>query len=386
MHITGGPASFPMRHPWAELVWLAALVVVLGTACSESSVTPELAPSPLNPEKIGELAILCPPGVQVQSQDGQPVPLPFALPSTRGGESPIAVTCTPASGSAFPIGRSAVSCTASDKLGQSASCSFTAVVLPPPRLAITRIMAYGDSLTEGNVSSPLGGLAIEVNNAYPTKLWNRLRQAYRIQPIQVINEGVSGEKAVDARSRFRLALARHQPELVILMEGTNDLGLPTATGSAALSAMDTMVDMAQDAGAAVVLATIPPIRPVSVYALHASKVGSYNSGIRSLAARAGAPLIDVNAIIRSGNCFGLSSATTLPCIGIDNIHPTAAGYELIAAAMFDYIVATYDLPVSVPSTATARGAADAADGRATAGGMTHAGALAPASREGRGPR
>ena len=39
-------------------------------------------------------------------------------------------------------------------------------------------------------------------------------------------------------------------------------------------------------------------------------------------------------------------ATSLPCIGVDGLHPTAQGYEVMAQAFFDVIVNTYDIDFS----------------------------------------
>jgi hypothetical protein len=44
----------------------------------------------------------------------------------------VAVTCLPASGSTFPLGITAVSCTATDAAGNSASAGFTVTVLAAP--------------------------------------------------------------------------------------------------------------------------------------------------------------------------------------------------------------------------------------------------------------
>jgi peptidase M23-like protein/HYR domain-containing protein len=48
------------------------------------------------------------------------------------------VTCTPRSGSVFPIGRTPVNCVARDVAGNFDQCSFLVIVLPPPPLRITR--------------------------------------------------------------------------------------------------------------------------------------------------------------------------------------------------------------------------------------------------------
>lgn len=338
------------RIPSSLLRLLAAVTLAVTlVACSESTVVPPVAPSPLNPDRIGELAIACPADIQVQSPDGQPTPIAFQLANPEGGEAPVTAGCIPESGSSFPIARNRITCTASDKLGQSASCTFDAVVLPPPTLQVTTIMAFGDSLTEGEVALPISEtirLAVEVHNAYPTKLQARLRQAYQVQSATVINEGQSGERADWAPPRLQAALSRHRPDVVLLMEGTNDLNSPDATELSydvlALDGIEEMLDRIAAAGADAILATIPPIRS-SADSESVALVGPYNAALRSIALSRGVPLVDVHAVLSSGNCQGMS------CIGVDNLHPTVEGYELIAAAFFERIVELYDIPVVVPT-------------------------------------
>ncbi len=317
------------------------------TACDESSVVPPHAPSPLQPEKVGILAIACPVGVQVQSPDGRPVRVAYPPPEVTGGEVPVSVGCSPASGSRFPVGRTAVRCSASDQLGQSARCTFAQVVLPPPLLGVTRILAFGDSLTAGVVSAPVPGAAgrLAPHVSYPRKLEQRLSAVYPRQRIRVVNEGLPAELAAEALPRLRAALAAQRPEVVLLMEGTNDLGHPTATEDAALQAMAMMLGEAQAAGAAPVLATISPIRGSRGRAEVAAKVQPYNRRLRELAAARSVPLVDVHAALLRGDCPGADSSV-LSCIGRDGLHPTARGYELIADAFFEYFVEAHDIPVT----------------------------------------
>ena len=85
-------------------------------------------------------------------------------------------------------------------------------------------MAFGDSLTEGVVSLAPTLLALDMPASYPTVLRGLLRAQHRTQSIDVINAGNAGELASgEGLTRFRPALASNNPEVVLLMEGTNDL-------------------------------------------------------------------------------------------------------------------------------------------------------------------
>ena len=74
---------------------------------------------------------------------------------------------------------------------------------PSPRLAKARFVAFGDSLTEGVVSSPLMFMLVDIPSAYPARLATALRTRYYDQTdIVVLNEGKAGEFALDGKVRL----------------------------------------------------------------------------------------------------------------------------------------------------------------------------------------
>jgi len=308
-------------------------------------VLPPGAPTPLPEEKIGRLALACPAPVQEQSFDGQPVSIGFELPVAAGGQAPVSVGCTPEPGHGFAIGTTEVSCSASDTLQQTASCAFQVTVLGPPRLSATRFLAFGDSLTSGWVSST-GGARPEPTSAYPHLLQRDLQSRYVTQAIEMINAGAPGEEARDAVSRFHSVIGGHRPEVVLLMQGTNDLDVVAGGGAeGAAAALNTMVRYAQDSGADVVLMTIPP----QVHTGAAHLVGPFNTMVRAVATRRGATLVDVHGLLLSGACSG---DRITPCIGADGLHPTAEAYRLIADELSRVIRDLYDVEI-LPETAGA---------------------------------
>jgi hypothetical protein len=68
--------------------------------------------------------ILCPQNVQVPTQGPERAAVSYAAPVAADNCSAVTVECTPASGSIFPIGTTAVTCTATDAAGNTAACSF----------------------------------------------------------------------------------------------------------------------------------------------------------------------------------------------------------------------------------------------------------------------
>jgi lysophospholipase L1-like esterase len=170
------------------------------------------------------------------SGSGQPVTYPPA--TVTGGASPVTVTCTPASGSSFSVGTTAVACTAVDAAAQRAQCSFT-VTLTPLVLSVTKFVAFGDSLTIGeNGRTGLHGeRVVDAPNAYPTKLQSLLNLEYPGQGITVPNYGKGGERVGDsAISRLQETLLREKPGALLLLEGYNNLLNTCAFGASITSA------------------------------------------------------------------------------------------------------------------------------------------------------
>jgi fluoride ion exporter CrcB/FEX len=75
-----------------------------------------------------QLTITCPSNITVRATSPAGAVVTYIV-TTSGGTPPITVVCAPPSGSTFPIGTITVNCTATDALGQHASCSFTVTVL-----------------------------------------------------------------------------------------------------------------------------------------------------------------------------------------------------------------------------------------------------------------
>ena len=188
------------------------------------------APSPTtNAPKIS-----CPAPVSVSSIDGGPVLATYGDPVVTGGQSPFLTTCTPVSGSQpFPVGTTTVTCTTTDAAKRSDTCSFAVTVsVPSFRIALTRFVAFGDSITAGE-DGTIPTLAptlprIIVPTPYPLGLDQLLLARYVSQAssLVVVNRGKPGEAASEpsALTRFSSVLAESANyQAVLLMEGSNDL-------------------------------------------------------------------------------------------------------------------------------------------------------------------
>lgn len=164
------------------------------------------------------------------------------------------------------------------------------------------ILAFGDSLTAGY------GAARE--QSYPAVL-------AQFSGLRVINAGVSGELSAAGRDRLPALLADLQPQLVILCHGGNDL--LRRTGDAAAKAnLLAMIEQVRQTGAEVVLLGVPEpgifLNPAAFYA--------------ELAEEARVAYIPEL----------LAEVLGDPALKSDPAHPNAAGYQIMAQGIFDFLI------------------------------------------------
>jgi len=203
---------------------------------------------------------------------------------------------------------------------------------PPPTLRFTKFVGFGDSMTQGVTSAtPTLLIRLDAPQAYPAILQGLLSLRYSAQTITVANRGIAGEQAVDGMSRFIDVLRQDAPQVVIILEGFNDL---TAFGdrgiTRAVGAVESMVKEARARGVAVLLATLPPERPGGPKTLPTGIYNEFNRQITGTASDEGAQLID------------LSHEMSVASIGVDGIHPTEAGYQEMAGIYFKHIQSLYE--------------------------------------------
>jgi len=280
----------------------------------------------------------CPTGVSRTSTDGKPMTVTYDMPTAIGGAPPVTVSCSPASGTIFPVGLTSVGCTAADALARQATCGFTVTVTSTVRVQYTRFIAFGDSLTEGKLSRIVSMLD-EFPTSYTSDLQSMLRSKYTSQSPVVINEGKGGENTSDGLNiRLPEVMAKDAPvEVLLLMHGANDLNKADCTPYVAPATENVrqMIRTAQSRGSVVFLATLPPQRLGGSNAAGAACVIPYNQGLRGVATSTNAYLVDVYA--------GFGGAATTDLVGADGLHLTEAGYDRIANLFFEAIQARLEV-------------------------------------------
>jgi lysophospholipase L1-like esterase len=326
----------------------ASLLAASGCGGDPAAPTPVPTPDPL--------AVTCPAPVSQPSPTGQPVAVRYGTPTATGGTPPVQIACTPAADTLFSVGRTTVTCNAADTKGLTGSCSFTVTVTAPPTISLTQFLAFGDSMTAGEITVVGEGgthtLQLFPGLAYPTDLQSSLRARYSAQPILVTNGGLKGETTTMGLTRLQTTAVLVGEQVLLLMEGANDINQATdAQVQTALSNIRAMVRLAKGRGVRVFLATLPPQNPAAAgcsplilcRAGGAQQLPNYNLGLRQIAASESVGLVDV---------FAAFTGDLNTLIGPDGLHPTAGGYLLIANTFFDAIRAALEVAATTTATPT----------------------------------
>jgi lysophospholipase L1-like esterase len=103
------------------------------------------------------------------------------------------------------------------------------------------ILAFGDSLTYGN--------GAERNESYPAILEN-------LSGKRIVNAGIPGELSANGLQRLSEILNEHEPELLLLCHGGNDLLHRHEFAKIAIN-LKKMVLMARERGVSIVLIGVP---------------------------------------------------------------------------------------------------------------------------------
>jgi lysophospholipase L1-like esterase len=187
------------------------------------------------------------------------------------------------------------------------------------------IVALGDSTTAGTPAyrSPIeappdGSGNVESQYAY----W--LMQSH--PDWQVLNRGVNGERSDQIRGRFARDAAQPKPAVVVIIAGVNDVYQGRSAESVQRE-LDAMYTAARAAKIVVVAGTIIPFNVAS--ADQNARMRAINGWIRAYAATHAERVVlcDTRAAVAApGQPDRLVSSP-------DDLHPSPAGYKLMAAAL-----------------------------------------------------
>jgi lysophospholipase L1-like esterase len=217
----------------------------------------------------------------------------------------------------------------------------------------TAIVFFGDSITDGNSSTP------DANNRWPDHIAERL-QAEGHPNVAVVNEAYSGDRVLtngmgtNALSRFDMSVLSHPAvSTVVMMMGINDIGWPgkdaitpsdpEPTADDIIQGYKQIIDRAHQHGIRFVGVTLTPFAdtfkglPTSGYYTPAKEEirEAVNEWIRTNKTSDG--LIDFDKVVEDpSNPNHINPAFDSG----DHLHPNDAGYQAMAKAV--------DLEVLVP--------------------------------------
>jgi len=179
--------------------------------------------------------------------------------------------------------------------------------LAPPAAGERRVVFYGDSITD---------------------MWGRSEGATFFPGKPYVNRGISGQTTAQMLVRFRQDVIDLKPAAVVILAGTNDLAGNTGLSTQRMIE-DNLRSMAELAQANHIKLVLASVLPVSDYPWRpglqpAEKIRALNAWIKQYAQSHGAVYLDYHGKM-SNRQGGLDKA-----LATDGVHPTAAGYALMA--------------------------------------------------------
>ncbi len=221
---------------------------------------------------------------------------------------------------------------------------------PPPGLSIGRILAFGDSLTEGESTGIFEPVLLPgfhdpstpgVATSYPAKLQALVTARYTAQEVKVFNGGKGGERASEGLSRMLDLIEQLTPQAIIIMTGVNDLNGGASISSTA-DALEELVKAARARGLTVFLSTLPRQVEDGRRASSVDEVVPYNETVARIAGKEGATLVDIYPQL------------TEQYITPDGLHISEAGNELLAMLYLEAIKAKFEVEAAPASAARYR--------------------------------
>jgi lysophospholipase L1-like esterase len=178
--------------------------------------------------------------------------------------------------------------------------------LGPPAAGENRVVFFGNSITEAWV--PL----------FP--------QMFPGKPY--VGRGISGQTTPQLLVRFRQDVVALKPKVVVILAGTNDIAGNTGPSSLEMieDNLASMSEIARANGIRVVLSSVLPVYdyPWKPGLQPAPKIIALNAWMKRYAATTGAVYLDYHSAMKDSR-EGLP-----PELAKDGVHPTEAGYRIMA--------------------------------------------------------
>jgi len=236
----------------------------------------------------------------------------------------------------------------------SKSSILVSAVLVPAQASQRLVVAFGDSITDGDGSS------VDADHNWPSDLIRRLGKTPEASKVAVVNAGIVGNRllndcfianagcfSISALARFdRDALALPGVTHIVLLEGINDIGFPGANLDGTYLAPPTdvrspddlvdaylqLISRAHAHGVKVIGATISPFEGVDLPGYYSESKEELRQTINKWIRIGGSfdGVIDFDAVLRDPD----HPTRLLPRLASkDHLHPNDEGYQAMADAI-----------------------------------------------------
>ena len=197
---------------------------------------------------------------------------------------------------------------------------FVPIVLPIGQNTPNQYLAFGDSITRGD-GDTAGG--------YPARLQGRLRGHFGVANVR--NRGADATNSYEALERLDRNL--FNDAFALILYGTNDWNIQGCQSDPSLCPtvenLRIVVQRVKAAGTLPFIATLTPANP-AINADRNKWIESINAGIKTMAAQEGAFLVDLYQAFQN-------QGGDLSRFFVDQVHPNAAGYDVMANGWFEAI-------------------------------------------------
>jgi lysophospholipase L1-like esterase len=246
--------------------------------------------------------------------------------------------------------------TRADKIESGAvseSSILLSAVLVPAQPSQRLVVAFGDSVTDGD------GSTVDADHNWPSDLIRRLKKTPEDSNVGVVNEGIAGNRllsdgsgisagfGVSALARFdRDVLALPGLTHIVLLEGVNDIGFPGAklggsyladpadarTPEDLIDAYRQLISRAHAHGVKVIGATISPFEGFVIPGYYSESKEAFRQAVNQWIRTSGSfdAVIDFDAVLRDPDHPNrLLQRLASP----DHLHPNDVGYQSMADAV-----------------------------------------------------